>query len=754
MTKEVFMSEQYDLIVVGGGLAGTCAAIAAARLGCRVALVQNRPVLGGNSSSEIRVPVGGACDFNPWARETGLLEEFFLEDRFQDTARIWTGHGSSTWDYTLYKAAANEKSLDLYIDTPAQKVLMSKTNPKLIDSIVGYENGSEKEIVLKGRLFIDATGDGVIAYQAGAEFRMGREARSEFKESLAPEKADSYTQGSSLLFHARDVGFPVPFSPPKWVPQLSSDEDLAFRTHHDVEAGYWWIEIGNPPYHTIADHANIRKELIKMVLAVWNHIKNHGDHQADHLVLDWIGMVPGKRESRRIMGDYIMKEKDVTYGSLFDDRVAYGGWFVDIHTPGGILAKDLPPEPSFPGKSEEIGKRQATVYSIPFRSLYSKDIPNLMMAGRDISVTHVALGTTRLMGTCSTIGQAAGTAAYLCTKYSLQPRDLYPEKIHELQQLLLKQDGFIPQIKNSDPKDLARDARITASSSAKLQIAQGDLATEYDHPRQRTISMTGLETERALIFPITSDHIDSIDLYIESHLHESAEIEVTLKKAMHIWDYDGSEGILTKQKVAVPPSGVSWVKVPFNLSVDPKSFYIITARSQTGIFWRYHKKPPVGTAALSKEKNKWTSTKGAYTIRIYPEVFPYETENILSGVSRPENWTNIWISDPSQGMPQTVTLEFPVETTFNTVYLTFDTNLTQTHMSTPPLYLFPECVKDYALFFDAQATWKEILHCHDNYQRRRIHRFSPITTQKLQIEIYATHGDPSARIYEIRVYNE
>ena len=156
------MSEQYDLIVVGGGLAGTCAAVAAARLGCRVALVQNRPVLGGNSSSEIRVPIGGACDFNPWARETGLLEEFFLEDRFQNTARIWTGHGSSTWDYILYKAVANEKNLDLYLDTPAQKVLMSEINPKFIDSIVCYENGSEKEIILKGRLFIDATGDGVI----------------------------------------------------------------------------------------------------------------------------------------------------------------------------------------------------------------------------------------------------------------------------------------------------------------------------------------------------------------------------------------------------------------------------------------------------------------------------------------------------------------------------------------------------------------------------------------------------------------
>jgi len=748
------MKEQYDLIVVGGGLAGVCAAVSAARLGCRVALVQNRPVLGGNSSSEIRVPIGGACDFHPWARETGLLEEFFIEDRIQNTARIWTGHGSSIWDYVLYKAANSEKNLDLYIDTLAREVQVSKTNPKMITSILCQENGSEREFSLQGRLFIDATGDGTIAYQAGAETRMGREARSEYNESLAPEIADNYTQGSSLLFHAKDVGFPVPFVPPEWVPRFSSDEDLSFRTHDDVEAGYWWIEIGCPPYNTITDNAVIRKELVKMVLAVWDHIKNQGDHGADNLVLDWIGMVPGKRESRRIMGDYVMKESDIINATLFEDRVAYGGWFLDIHTPGGILAKDLPPEPSFTGESGEVAKRQATLYSIPFRSLYSKDISNLMMAGRNISVTHVALGSTRLMATCSTIGQAVGTAAYLCTKYSLQPRDLYPEKINELQQLLLKQDCFIPQVKNADPKDLAREAKVTASSSAKLCFSQGGLVTEYDHPRQRTLSPTGLEVERAQVFPVSANRIDSVDLLIESKLNEPALMEVTLKKAKNIWDYDGSDGILSQQKVTVPPMGISWINIPFNLTVEPKSLYIITACSQAGVFWRYSKKPPVGTAALSKEKNRWTSTKGAYTIRIYPEVFPYEADNIISGVSRPEAWTNIWISDPSQGLPQTVTLEFPAEKTFNTIYLTFDTNLTQTHMSTPPLYHFPECVKDYALFYDDNGTWKEIVHCQDNYQRRKIHKFSPITTKKLQIEIYATQGDPSARIYEIRVYNE
>ncbi|NOZ23509.1 MAG: FAD-dependent oxidoreductase, partial [Planctomycetes bacterium] len=336
--------EMFDVVVAGGGLAGVCAAIASARQGCNTALVQDRPVLGGNASSEIRVPPGGANNCCAWARETGIIEEIMIEDRARNHDRVGEGTMNSRWDMVLYEFVRAEPNLTLHLNTSVRGVEMK--GKSRIACIVAEQAESERRLKLHARYFIDCTGDGTVGAAAGAEFRYGRESRKEFGESLAPPKADDKTQGNTLMFRTRDVGHPVPFTPPEWAKCYPTVDSLAGRRVHgkgNEYAGYWWIEVG-VPFHTIDDNEAIREEIITHLVGVWDHIKNHGDYDAENLVLDWIGMVPGKRESRRLVGDVILKQQDLFERTPFPDCVAYGGWFIDLHTMGGILAIPKPPE--------------------------------------------------------------------------------------------------------------------------------------------------------------------------------------------------------------------------------------------------------------------------------------------------------------------------------------------------------------------------------------------------------------------------
>lgn len=748
------MKDKYDLVVVGGGLAGVCTAISAARLGCKVSLVQERPVLGGNSSSEIRVPLGSASNSNPWARETGIIEELFIEDRINNPGKVWLGHITPLWDLTLYSAVKKEQNIDLYLNTCAIDVIMDKGTSNKINKILCIQLGTEKKFYVKADLFIDATGDGVIAFKAGAETRMGREAKSEFGESMAPNQQDNFTQGNTLLFHASDAGYPVAYKAPEWAYNYPNDDHLIYRIHENINGGYWWIELGCPPYNTIEDNKTIHHELLRILLGVWDHIKNHGDHKADNMVLDWIGMVPGKRESRRIIGDYILSEKDLKENILHRDRVAYGGWFIDIHTPGGMLARNQPPS-NFTFEPETIQEVQVSPYSIPYRSLYSKNIINLMMAGRNISVTHVALGSTRIMGTCAVVGQAVGTAAFFCKKYKIFPRDIYTKHINELQQNLLMEDCYIPYLENNDLEDLAKKAKIYASSSAKLEFNLGKLGKEYEHARERWVTLSDLRTERAQIFPVTSDRIDYVELLIKNPNDFSTSIEVLIQEVDNIWEMK-DKNIIKKIEVLIPCNSLSWVKVPINISVSANKLYKITVKSLDEAYWMYNDESPTGTASSSKLKDKWSIIqKGSYSMRIFPEVYPYQPENILSGVTRPEKWTNIWISDPKKDFPQFLEMHFNDEISFNEIQIVFDTNLNRTRMMTPPLFKAPECVKDYAIFYECEGKWIQIFNLKNNYQRKSKIIFNDIySTRKIRLEIYSSNGDPSARIYEIRIYKK
>jgi hypothetical protein len=502
--KEYRNLEKYvfDIIVIGGGMGGICAAIAAARLGSKVALVHDRPVLGGATSTEVRVNIGGADHprMVRSARETGIIEELRIEDRYRNYAQISNSFINSTWDMVLWEYVTREPNLTLFLNTSARHAIMKEENKKIIKGIEAVQLGSEKFFHLFADFFIDASGDGAIAYDAGAEFRMGRESRSEFNESIAPEKADDYViGGAALLFKVTDVGHPIHFERPSWAYEFPTDRELPFRNHSNWQnAGFWWMMYGGT-LNTVFDYEKIRDELYKILYGVWDHVKNHGDHGAKNYALEWVGAVPGKLESRRFMGDNILTQNDIMIMTQFPDSVSYGGAAIDLHPPEGVFSPEPPTnehETLLPG-----------LYSIPFRCLYSKNVDNLMMAGRIISTTHVAHGTTRFIATGAVNGQAVGTAAYLCKKYSVTPRELYQKHIHELQQLLLKNDCYIIGLKNEDLGDFAKTTSVTASSSAKLEItnhvgAHALTCTEIGwHGMKRAVN------GRAQLFPVSESFI-------------------------------------------------------------------------------------------------------------------------------------------------------------------------------------------------------------------------------------------------------
>lgn len=438
-----------DLLVAGGGLAGVCAAVSAARHGARVVLVQDRSRLGGNSSSEVKMHVVGANSHKGrggW-REGGLLEEIRLDDAVNNPQRCW-----ELWDLLLYDKVVSEPNITLIMDS----VLYSaKTANNKIQEVMVRCDKTEHLYRVKAKLFMDCTGDSRLGLESGAEFRSGREARSEFGEDLAPEKADNETLGSSILFTSRLYQKPMPFTAPKWARKVTADA-LKFRKITSWEYGYWWVEWGGS-IDTIRDNERIRFELLSIVMGVWDYIKNSGNHTSStNWAMDWVGFMPGKRGSRRMVGDHMLTQSDLLKGD-FADAVAIGGWPMDDHPPGGFDRADLPPT---------VQIRTPEVFNIPLRSFYSRNIENLMMAGRNISATHVAFTSTRVMATCAVGGQAAGTAAAMCLAKGITPRQLakQPQFVSALQQRLLRDDQTIKNVRNQDPADLAREAKLAASA--------------------------------------------------------------------------------------------------------------------------------------------------------------------------------------------------------------------------------------------------------------------------------------------------
>jgi hypothetical protein len=449
------LNHKVDLCIVGGGMAGMCAAIAAARQGTKVLLMQDRPVLGGNASSEIRMWICGA--HGPSNRETGILEEIQDENLYYNPTPNY-----SIWDSILYEKVRFEKNIELLLNCSCTE---AKMNGNKIESVKGWQLTNETWHNVEAKFFSDCSGDSILSQFSGAEFRIGRESSGEFNESIEPIKSDKKTMGMSCLFQVRETNKVQPFIPPVWANKYTTDEDFPARDH-DLITNYWWIELGGEN-DIIHDAENLRDELLKIVFGIWDHMKNYGKHGADNWVIDWIGFLPGKRESRRYVGDYTLNQNDITCEGKFEDLIAYGGWTMDDHHPEGF---------KYTGGYPTIFHAAPSPFGIPYRCLYSVNINNLFFAGRNISVTHAAMSATRVMATCALVGQTVGIAASIAVSKDLTPRGVYEKEIKNLQQMLMEDDCYLPWHKRKI-WDLTSKANIIDKTGSAEVLKNG-----FDRP--------------------------------------------------------------------------------------------------------------------------------------------------------------------------------------------------------------------------------------------------------------------------------
>lgn len=429
-----------DLCVVGGGMAGLNVAITSARLGLKVALIQERPVFGGNASGEIRMWVCGIQDFI--YRETGLSEEINLENYYYNPTKAYP-----LWDALLYgKVQAEENIIPLLNCT----CFDAQTHGNTIQFVTAYQMTTQTLFEVEARYFADCSGDSILAPLTGAHFSIGREAKAEHDEPMQThEDSDGKTMGNSCLLQARQTDKKVPFRAPSWAEKVSVEKLKSKNVDlRRANENFWYIELGGV-LDTIADAEYINKRLLALCLGIWDTIKNSGEFDADCFELEFIGFLGAKRESRRMKGDYTLTANDIAQGKVFEDTVAYGGWPLDDHNPEG-----------FDGDKSNYMIHVQKPYGIPYRCLYSKNIANLFFAGRNISATHMAMSSARVMGTCSIIGQAVGVASAVAKKYGISPREVSAH-IQEVQQLLLKHDCYLPQIKR---ETVCQNATLTGAS--------------------------------------------------------------------------------------------------------------------------------------------------------------------------------------------------------------------------------------------------------------------------------------------------
>ncbi|MBP1917396.1 hypothetical protein J2Z23_004401 [Lederbergia galactosidilyticus] len=740
-----------DITVIGGGLAGVCASIAAARLGHKVTLIQNRPVLGGNSSSEIRVWVVGATKhgINRYARETGIMGELFVENQYRNPEG-----NPFIWDALILEKVKNEENIELFLNTDVHELEVEgeKTN-RIIKTVSGWMAGSERKICFESDVYLDCTGDGLIGYMAGAKYRIGRESKYEFQESLAPEISDDILLGSTILFYTRDEGYPVKFIPPSFAKDITQTPILSNRIIRSGDSGchYWWIEYGGE-MDTVHDNEEIRDELWSVIYGVWDYIKNSGKFDSDNLTLEWVGSIPGKREYRRFVGDYILHQNDITEQRLFNDRVAFGGWSIDLHPSKGM----------YDDKSGAQHLQANGTYHIPFRSLYSGNVSNLLFAGRNISASHIAFGSTRVMATCAVIGEAAGSGAAFCVKKKKSPREVFQDYMAEMQQMLLRQDASVLGIKNQDKNDLALKATVTASSYLK-QLKIETANEEYC-----------LTTDVGFIFPAETG-VKNLEILVAATSTTNLEVEIyDTGKPQNYIPYK----LVETRKFKVRKGEKQWVNTNFSPDhiFDHDAFVVIKANENIKLYLSHE--PVTGVLSFVKEDVKqtklhsytfispvleWTMKpvhRKLFCFRMKSILTAYEPRKVINGLVRPYGGVNMWVSDKlSNGEEQWISLNWDQDVSLKEIQLTFndDVNedLVNLHHHRTPFDIIPELVRDYRIEAYIDGKWTTLIAEKANRKRKRVHHLPySVKTKQLRVVIESTNGCPRAEIIEIRAYSK
>ena len=779
----------YDVAVVGGGVAGIAAAVSAARQGASTCLIHERPVLGGNASSEIRVNLEGANGgvHNRFFVESGLAEDLLLENFWRNP----TG-SADHWSALLLDLVLGSANLDLYLDTVARTI--EQDDDGSLRSIEAFTLGSEREWRLSARMFVDATGDGTIAFLAGASVMRGEESRSTFNEPMAPHEPTELTLGGTIQFMCKELAHPVRFEPPAFARKVDPAE-LRINRRPNVWAqapvlgGFWWIEYGGD-LDTIHDNEEIKLDLLAEVYGVWDYVKNHPDWQERNanLDLEWVGAVPGKRESRRVVGDWVLTETDVMQSQRFADAVAFGGWSIDRHAPRGFLDFDQPPC---------VQVHPPGVYQIPLRTLYSGSVPNLFLAGRDISASHVACCSSRVMLTCTSCGEAVGVAAALACELDSPPRAIAEsaEALSQLRGRLERAGHYIPYLELETDR-LPPHTQVTSSSEAQLALT--DVAGSVD-----------LSTPKMVSFPVTDATLARVDIWISCD--QAVELVWRLYGGHQPEGYWTPGTILARGEiqVAAHPNG-AWV--PIDVAIDGLSpGYVhlalgctqgearvgtVADRPYGPLSWRSQvddldavpsdRRAELGwtleqyedewgdsfafvSSFWRRSDHGWGGPPGPIiAFRVEPRQVMAPAASVLEPFERPTlNGVHGWASEIVAGSieddgrytfadPQWLQVKLPEPQEFDWLEIYFnsdtDRHLANLWYSHPPgERAMSTLVSDFAVdALDSEGTWRHVADVRGNYQRRR--RISiPFATAGFRVVCSATWGQRYASIADVRV---
>lgn len=704
-----------DLVIVGGGTAGVCAAITAARKGTKTVLVQDRPVLGGNASSEVRLWILGATSHmgnnNRWSREGGVMDEILVENLYRNK------EGNAViFDTVLLEKVLNEKNITLLLNTSVYDI--SKTNDRKIEAVKAFNPQNSTEYVINAPLFIDASGDGIVAFKAGASFRMGAETREEFGELFAPDKSYGELLGHSMYFYSKNTDKPVKYVAPDFaLKDITKIPRYKAIGKDDKGCRFWWFEYGGDG-DTIHDTEEIKYELWKVIYGVWDYIKNSGTFEdVDNMTLEWVGTVPGKRESRRFEGLYMMKQQDVLGQTIFEDAIAHGGWAIDLHPAEGVYSK-------LSGCTQWHSKG---VYQIPYRSFVSKDIDNLLLAGRIISATHVAFGSTRVMATTGLCGQAVGMAAAVCTEKNINPAQILENgNLKELQNELNKTGQSIPNIPISAASNLISEATITASSTLKL--AEIPFDGEWMQ----------LSTSVAQLIPLKAKV--NYGFKVEVQADENTELKVQLRTSLKAKNY--TPEVILEEKIIQLKKREQFISFEFTKSTTEDQYAFVTFLRNGNVKIKNSNHRYTGVLSVFNGVNKAVSNNGKQTppdgigvdtfefwiahrrpegkniaMEISPAIESFETENLGNGFVRPWGTTNAWAANLNDENP-TLKIEWAIEKEISEIKLFFDPDYDHPLESTlmgHPEDVIPFCVRNYTVkdlkgtvLFDKKGNYQAI----------------------------------------------
>lgn len=742
-----------DLVVVGGGLAGVCISIVAAREGVDVILVQDRPVLGGNASSEVRLWALGATSSmgnnNRWAREGGLINEILLENlkRNQEGNPL-------VFDTILLEKVYEEKNIRLLLNTAVYETF--KSDEKTISSIKAFcsQNGTTYKI--NATYFCDSSGDGIMAFQSGASFRMGAEPSHEFDEGFAPNVEDyGNLLGHSLYFYTKDVGKPVNFIAPSFAIK-NAGELPRFRNYKINEHGcnLWWVEYGGR-LDTIHQSEEIKFELWKVVYGIWDYVKNSGEYpESKNLTLEWVGTIPGKRESRRFEGDYMLVQKDIVEQKDYFDRVAFGGWALDLHPADGIY-----------GKLNSCTQWHSKgVYSIPFRCYYSKDINNLFLAGRIISASHVAFGSSRVMLTCSHGGQAVGKAVALCLKNKWLPRTLAEKDKINMLQLALNRDGqSIPRLDIKDDNDLVQRAELEASS--ELKIDQFRPSREWRKLTYNTAVLIPIAAHIKYRFSFKVKSTQNTELILvlkrsSKPYHFTPDIDIeskvyVLKQGLQEINYTLSEDLPENSYIYLCILKNDKVEIPF--STEHFIGLLTLYQKETPVVSNYGKQnPPKGIGIESFDF--WTPDKKSggknLAIQMDPPIQNFPILNIKNNYLRPtaDGFSNVWQAQLADVQPK-LRITWPTKQKITVIKLFFDCdydNALPCVLVSHPYSEIPSLVGEYKIY---DANNNLIHKTINNYQAiNEIEFKNPIHTDKLTITFTKKDKNYPIAVYKVAIY--